>query len=366
MLRITTPLIFMLMLSACGDGQPFFDEDTATDADTAADVDTAAEASEDAEGGDAADDDGEVSDVLNTGTTSPTLGTDAVARGDIIRLESTSDEGLGGYLSSVSYDSDSDTLIVDGLGFDGANTYSRGSPIDQLKSYQVYEADITATDALTGDTISQITPYRAVYGVSANNLDTGEPRTSFVIVRTGGYTGYGFGGYIYARNGDTVIPTSGQAQFTGDYAGIRTFSGAGGLELTQGDVEIAIDLRDFNDNDAVRGYINNREAYTSDGVSISLGGTDELVLPTLHFVIEGTGTDLLESGEFSGTLNNSIIGDTGELEEYETGSYYAILSGDATDVSDGGEIVGVFVVESEDPRYEGVTAQETGGFIVYR
>ena len=283
-----------------------------------------------------------------------------------MRLESTAESGLGGFLSSVSYDSDSDTLIVDGLGFDGANTYSRGSPIDQLASYQVYEADITATDALTGDPINQITPYRAVYGVSANNLDTGEPRTSFVIVRTGGYVVYGFGGYIYARNGDTVIPTSGQAQFTGDYAGIRTFSGAGGLELTQGDVEIAIDLRDFNENDAVRGTIDNRTAFASDGSSISLGGTDQLVLPPLLFVIEGSGTDLLESGEFSGALNNSIIGDTGELEEYETGNYYAILSGDATDVSDGGEIVGIFVVESEDPRYEGVTAQETGGFIVYR
>lgn len=228
-----------------------------------------------------------------------------------MRLESTAESGLGGFLSSVSYDSDSDTLIVDGLGFDGANTYSRGSPIDQLASYQVYEADITATDALTGDPINQITPYRAVYGVSANNLDTGEPRTSFVIVRTGGYVDYGFGGYIYARNGDTVIPTSGQAQLTGDYAGIRTFSGTGGLELTQGDVEIAIDLRDFNENDAVRGTIDNRTAFASDGSSISLGGTDQLVLPPLLFVIEGSGTDLLESGEFSGALNNSIIGDTG-------------------------------------------------------
>ncbi len=43
-----------------------------------------------------------------------------------------------------------------------------------------------------------------------------------------------------------------------------------------------------------------------------------------------------------------------------------MIAGDATDPSDGGEIVGVIVIESEDPRYEGVTAQETGGFILYR
>jgi len=33
---------------------------------------------------------------------------------------------------------------------------------------------------------------------------------------------------------------------------------------------------------------------------------------------------------------------------------------------DAAEIVGIFVVTSTDPRDDSVTAQETGGFIVYR
>ena len=39
-----------------------------------------------------------------------------------------------------------------------------------------------------------------------------------------------------------------------------------------------------------------------------------------------------------------------------------------TDAADGGELVGVFVIESTDPRFLDieVTAQETGGVILYR
>ena len=53
------------------------------------------------------------------------------------------------------------------------------------------------------------------------------------------------------------------------------------------------------------------------------------------------------------------------MEVYEFGTYYGVIAGDTT-TNPGGEIVGVIVVESDDPRYQGVTAQETGGFILYR
>jgi hypothetical protein len=51
---------------------------------------------------------------------------------------------------------------------------------------------------------------------------------------------------------------------------------------------------------------------------------------------------------------------------YETGTYAGIIAGDLTDVNDGGEIVGVLVIESEDSRFTGVNFQETGGFIATR
>jgi hypothetical protein len=203
--------------------------------------------------------------------------------------------------------------------------------------------------------------------VSTNTAD-GEPRTSFAIVRTGGYVGYGFGGFVYERNGEVVLPElgAGQAVFRGDYAGMRVFDGIGGLEFTRGDMEIAIDFNDFNANEAVQGLLSNRRAFDINGASILLGtGDDDLQLPDLPFVIQEGAQSLNDNGELSGEVANSIVDSSGTVSEYETGTYYGIIAGDTTDAGDGGEIVGVLVFESTDPRFD-VTVQETGGFIVYR
>ena len=87
--------------------------------------------------------------------------------------------------------------------------------------------------------------------------------------------------------------------------------------------------------------------------------TGNLVLPDINFAI-GPGV-LTEAGEIAGDLASRGIDETGQPVDYESGKYYAIMAGDQAS-----EIVGVVVVTSEDPRFEGVTAQETGGFIVYR
>ncbi len=354
MKRSLAPLSLMALLAACGDGQPFPTDEAGVDTpEVETPVVEPVETPPEVTG-----------DLLDTGTTRPTLGASAVNRGDILRTEATSENG--GYVSSVAYDATSDTFEVDGLGFDGANVYSRGTAVSQLRSHQVYDADLRTPDDLNGTPINQNQPYRAIYGVSNNTIEGGDPRTSFAIVRTGGYVQYGFGGFLYERNGDVVVPTEGQAVFRGDYAGTRVFTNSGGLELTRGDVTIAVDFEDFNTNNAVRGAIFNREALRTDGSIVPLGGDGQLILPQLNFVVRAGGTDINAQGEFSGELNNFTRNEEGALEVYESGNYFAILAGDATDPADGGEVVGVFIVESEDPRFEGVTAQETGGFIAYR
>ena len=350
MFRIISLIFAFVLLTACGGDQPFDFGDTTIGG--IADETTGTTTEE------AAEDTGtlDVGTALPDGTASPT------ATDSIFRFESRDGSG-GGLVTSVTYNSVDDEFTVDNLGFDGANVYERGTAVDtlgvDLRQYAVYDADDIAFDELDGDPIDQNGPYRAIIGVSDNLVD-GEARTAFAIVRTGGYRGYGFGGFIYQRNGAVTLPTTGQAHFDGEYAGIRVFQGRGGTELTTGDISIDIDFRDFNANDAVNGEIINRLVFDVNGTPISTGGAGELLAPNIYFtVVEGAPT-LTGDGEISGTLSNTVDG-----EVYESGTYYGILGGDMTTLP-GGELVGIFVVTSQDSRDTEVTAQETGGFILYR
>ena len=362
--RLLVAVSALSLLSACGDGQPFFEEvaeDTATDDGT----------TNDAEG--LGDEDGVNASERPPGTE------DATASSRVVRFEPT-DGDTGGYLrDSVVYNPDDDTITVNNLAFDGENVYSRGTSVSSINGYAVYEAALEAPDTVSGVQIDQISDYRAIVGLSRNDATRdGEtvPRTSFAIVRTGGYVGYGFGGFVYSREGEVVLPSSssetdgvfaGQATFTGDYAGIRVFDSRGGLEFTEGDMWLTVDFDDFDSNNAVNGRVTNRRAYTSDRTPIALGtGDDDLQLPDLKIVIEaGSGSGVDSAGEVTGGIQSHIADANGNLSNYETGSYYAIIAGDTTDPADGGEVVGVMVVESTDPRYDS-GVQETGGFILYR
>lgn len=290
--------------------------------------------------------------TLPPGTTSPAPTT------GIVRFEP--EDGTGnGFAQSFSYDSSNDTFSVDNLAFDGDNTYIRDTQVGQLGPFAVYENRDPIQDPINGQFINQF-QHKAIYGVSTSG------ETEFAIVRTGAYVDYGFGGFVYQRNGDVSLPTTGQALFEGDYAGLRDFQSRGGLEFVDGDMVIAIDFEDFNDGDAVRGEIFNRTIYDTDGNDITgsvitginaANNASLSQLPTMRFVIEPGVLD--DNGEIVGSINSFIVDNTGALVTFEQGNYYAIISGpDAT------EIVGVVVAESlVSPT---VTARETGGFILYR
>lgn len=337
MIRTVSLLALLAVLGACGDGQPLFNEP-------------------DEEPGES---------PLPPGTEEPTAG-----RG-INRYEEEDGKG-GGYVQDVSYDPANDTFLVDNLAFDGANVYTRDDEIGTLSDadsrgtvYRVFEGAERVVDELNGNEVDQF-QYRAIYGESRTRTAEGEPLTSFAIVRTGSYADYGFGGFVYERNGGVDLPTTGQAVYAGDYAGIRTFQGREGLEYTTGEVTIAVDFRDFNEGEGVQGRITDRQAFDSSGNLIASGPNGALPLPTLTFAV-GPGT-LTDAGEMSNGITSFTRNADGSLERYESGTYYAIVAGE-----NASEIVGVVVIESEDPRYNSdengepnVIAQETGGFIVYR
>lgn len=297
--------------------------------------------------------------VLPPGTTSPSRDR------SIFRREAKDDTG-NGYVTGVSYNNANgeDEFTVDGLAFDGGNVYQRGAPVASMGPFAVYEADAVYDDDVTGAPINQFT-HRAIYGVSTSQ------GTRFAVVRTGAYTDYGFGGFVYQREGSVTLPTTGQAQYNGDYAALRDFEGRGGMEFATGKMQIKIDFNDFNDGAGVSGIVYDRAIFDINGFDITndvlLALNDKLeanesTLPVLTFTV---GPDVMDAnGEIVGLLGSSVT-TTSAAEKYETGNYYAIVSGDATA---GGldEIVGIIVVESEDPRIDGVTVRETGGFILYR
>lgn len=349
-------LAFCATLAACGDTNPFMpDEETTEEETTEEDVDGF--------GGDL---------DLPPGTTTPT------ADYSIVRYEAQG-ENNGGYVTTVTYNTGNDTLTIDNLPFDGDDPYARGTAVSSLgtqdvpashaenqigthddsityASYSVYDGDLVVLDGYDNDLVDQLNPYRAIYGVSQAHGGADQGAVRFAIVRTGAYAGYGFGGWIYERNGSVTLPTSGQANYFGNYAGTRVFNGDGGLQFIQGKAELSIDFDDFNSGPAIQGIISDRELISSGGTAV-VG----LELPTIVFAI-GEGV-MNSAGEFTGSLTVN----SGTL----SGSYYGVLGGDNADV-----LVGIVVLEvpvdeangfdttPEDFSIESV--QETGGFILYR
>ena len=296
---------------------------------------------------------------FNPGVTVPPGTEDPTPGSSITRSEPRVDGEGDGFVTTVSYDADDDTFSVDNLAFDGVGAYARDNEVpggNAVFPFAVYESPAQTTDFLTGAPINQF-QHKAIYAVSASG------QSKFAIVRTGGYIDYGFGGFLYERDGAVTLPTSGQARFTGDYMGLRDFDGMSGLEYTVGEMLIDIDFSDFNDGAAVRGGVLNRRIYDTAGDDITgevldainaENGTSLTALPNI--LIDVANGAVTVNGEATGTVQ-SVVG----TEQFEEGKYYAVLAGvDAT------EVVGIVTVTSNDPRADGVIVRETGGFIVAR
>lgn len=332
---------------------------------------------------------------LPPGTSNPTPNT------EIVRREARDDGTGGGYATNIRYlnDEGQDEFFVDNIAFDGNNIYTRGNPVTgvaQLGSFAVYEGAESTEDPITGESLRTFV-YRAVYGRSTNGA------TEFAIVRSGSYVDYGFGGFVYQRNGldddgnqvRLVLPSEGDARYLGDYAGIRVFDGRGGLEYVAGQAEMFVDFKDFNNGQrGVALFVNNRRLYDIEGNEVTTeylaalsangsgggsfgdlidddGGSDEIalvvdrdeegnpVLPRIRPVISPDDADA--NGEISGEVAAAALFEDGTRTTTGEGTYYAIVSGDNAE-----EIVGVLVMTGDDPRFAGTSYQETGGFIVYR
>ena len=340
-------LLLCTSLVACGGEPPFPVEETETD--------EAVVGGDEAIAGDR---------TVPPGTASPT------SNNNIFRKEPTSsDESSNGngFATNVTYNATDDTFSVDNLPFDGSDDapYVRGTAVSSLGQYAVYEAVSQYPDSLTGEPVNQFT-HRAIYGVSASG------NTKFAIVRTGAYTQYGFGGFVYERTGGVTLPTEGQAIYSGSAAGIRDRNGSGGLEYSTADVRVGVDFSDFDEETgrypgAVGGTIRNRRVFDVAGNDITSAVVARIneensasltAVPVVTFTIAPNALD--GNGEALGKITSRFVNDAGDPTSYETGNYYAVVSGDNAN-----EIVGIVVAENtSDPVADSV--RDTMGFVVYR
>lgn len=336
-------LVLCTFIVGCGGGEPPFGGD-ATDPDAGA------------EDGGAIDSDR----ILPPGTASPE------PNERIFRKEARGENG-NGFAEGVRYIAENDTFYVDNLPFDGGDDtpYIRGQAVGSFGDYAVYEAVQQYPDSLNGNPINQFR-HRAVYGVSRSG------ETEFAIIRTGAYQDYGFGGFVYERNGSVVMPTVGQALYNGKGAGLRDYQGRGGLDFITADVQVAIDFDDFNEDTgvyegAVDGFIFNKQVFdiagnelTDDVVArINEGNNSSLrEIPTTVFTIGPNVMD--ENGEIGGAVTTPFGNNNGQAVDYAPGTYYGILSGDNAE-----ELVGIVVTESTVDT-QAVTVRDTIGFTIYR
>jgi len=298
---------------------------------------------------------------LPPGTASPE------ADDSIFRKEARNADSGDGFAEGVRYIAEDDTFYVDNLPFDGGDDtpYIRGQAVGSFGEYAVYEAVSQYPDSLNGNPINQFT-HRAIYGVSRSG------ETEFAIIRTGAYQNYGFGGFVYERNGRVVMPTVGQALYNGKGAGLRDYIGRGGMDYVTADVQVAIDFDDFNEDTgvyegAVDGFVFNKRIFDLAGNEI----TDNVVerinennnaslrgIPTTVFSVGPNVMD--ENGEITGEVTTPFGNSSGQAVEYGTGTYYGILSGDNAE-----ELVGIVVTESTVDT-QSVTVRDTIGFTIYR
>ena len=313
------------------------------------------------------------------GTENPSSTSDIYRYGSALDGVDDPQDPQNGYVSSVTINGNEIEvccLAFDGNpASDGTSIYTRDDVVASLNGYDVYEAEISTPDFLTSDAIAQIAPTRAIVGVSSNTVG-GQPQTRFAIVRTGGYIGYGFGGFVYEREGGVVLPTNGgEARFEGNYAGMRTFSPTGDLEYTQADLVVDIDFGGFGNNtQTLKGRFNNYQVFDVNGNVIQTGFIDT---DDYQFRIAISNADTLDdNGEMQAEVLPFIryFDDQGDLQTTSgTGMFYGVLAGDLTSGS-GGELVGVLAIEwgnvyGDDitqPGTRTIGVSETGGFILSR
>ncbi len=230
-------------------------------------------------------------------------------------------------MNSMVYDPATDEIVVNNIPFDGA-TAANG------------QATYARTGSLPGgfgryENTAGADQYYAVFRRSASGAVEGG------AFATAGYVSFGYGGAAAKRvAGNVTLPSSGEYTFTGEYAAVRVFDSASGINLPQyvtGTAEIDVDFGDFDGIGAIIGTVTGRQVYDVNGAP--LGVMQDYISLALGDVDRTDGT--IDGG---GASIRTLVGAT----ETASGDWSGVFGG-----VNGTEIAGIVVVEG--------TANDVGG-----
>ncbi len=221
MIRFFLMTSALVGLSACGDGNPFFESEETSADDTPGNV----------------------------------------------YLENTSGTII---VNDISYDPVADQVIINNIPFDDPNNrYDRVTTETFANDFDAYESN-PAPGSTEFD-------YYAIFKRTTH--------AQVAATGTAEYVTFGFGGGGAQRlTAAPTLPSTGIYSYTGEYAAVRTTINSGApndIEYITGDARLTVDIDDFDTTGAATGIVNNRQAYDTTGAPtgavtgfISLAVTD--------------------------------------------------------------------------------------------
>lgn len=242
-------------------------------------------------------------------------------------------------MNAVTYDRVNNQLVINNLPFDGPDG-RYDNRFTMANGAQVFESRQTATTGkvkhyavFLESSAMQATAAAGANWVQYGNAGANINRTSFSLPT-------GIGEYVYV----------------GNYAANRTFDQRSGIELVSGDVELLVDVLDFDPVDGIQGDI---VGSVYNRTRVSLDGSDGRDLPDIYLAE-------LSFENANGTFdegNVTTFAPDGEV--WSTGSYSGLFGGTA-----GEEIGGYLVMEGtadiQVVTYQQVTYRTTGGEVFAR
>lgn len=241
-------------------------------------------------------------------------------------------------MNAVTYDRTNNQLVINNLPFDGPDG-RYDNRFTMANGARVYESRQTATTGLV--------KHYAVFIESDYMQATAAAGANWIQ--------YGNAGANINRSAFN-LPAAGEYVYVGNYAANRTFDSRSGIELVSGNVELLVDVSDFDPEDGIQGdivgTIYNRTRVSLSGAEYGRDLPDIFLAEVSFDTTNGTFGENSEGTTPAGEAGTS----TPSGDAWSTGTYGGLFGGPA-----GEELGGFLIMEGtadiQVVTYEVVTYQ---------